>query len=264
MELGGMCLKHVHSISIMVLLLHISCVASANVTRCVEREREALLAIKQDLLVVNSSRLSSWGTAAKDCCKWEGVLCDHLTGHVIQLHLGGWVLSSQGEFEDYIPFEGKLSSKLIELQQLEYIDLSSNYLRPSPIPGFIGSLFNLRYLDLFSSGFDGEIPYRELGNLTHLQYLDLSSSDFTNAIEFFSWLPHLSSLKYLDLSFVNLSNVFDWPDTLNRLPNLRNITLRGCQLPPPTVSSTLSDKNTSQFLAFVDLSYNNLTSSVFK
>ncbi|KAL6124215.1 hypothetical protein ACLB2K_076730 [Fragaria x ananassa] len=130
--------------------------------------------------------------------------------------------------------------------------------------GFIGSLFNLRYLDLFSSGFDGEIPYRELGNLTHLQYLDLSSSDFTNAIEFFSWLPHLSSLKYLDLSFVNLSNVFDWPDTLNHLPNLRNITLRGCQLPPPTVSSTLSDKNTSQFLAFFDLSYNNLTSSVFK
>ncbi|KAL6130916.1 hypothetical protein ACLB2K_069294 [Fragaria x ananassa] len=164
------------------------CVASANVTRCVEREREALLAIKQDLLVVNSSRLSSWGTAAKDCCKWEGVLCDHLIGHVIQLHLRGWVLSSQREFEDYIPFEGKLSSKLIELQQLAYIDLSSNYLRPSPIPGFIGSLFNLRYLDLFSSGFDGEIPYRELGNLTHLQYLDLSSSDFTNAIEFFSWL----------------------------------------------------------------------------
>ncbi|KAL6126165.1 hypothetical protein ACLB2K_074216 [Fragaria x ananassa] len=186
MELGRMCLKHVHSISIMVLLLHISCGASANVTRCVEREREALLAIKQDL-VVNSSRLSSWGTAAKDCCKWEGVLCDHLTGHVIQLHLGEWVLSSQGEFEDYIPFEGKLSPKLIELQQLEYIDLSSNYLRPSPISGFIGPLFNLRYLDLFSSGFDGEIPYRELGNLTHLQYLDLSSSDFTSAIEFFSW-----------------------------------------------------------------------------
>ncbi|KAL6124214.1 hypothetical protein ACLB2K_076729 [Fragaria x ananassa] len=104
MELGRMCLKHVHSIAIMVLLLHISCGASANVTRCVEREREALLAIKQDLMV-NSSRLSSWGSAAKDCCKWEGILCDHLTGHVIQLHLGGWVLSWQGEFEDYIPFE---------------------------------------------------------------------------------------------------------------------------------------------------------------
>ncbi|XP_004296198.1 PREDICTED: probable leucine-rich repeat receptor-like protein kinase At1g35710 [Fragaria vesca subsp. vesca] len=266
MELGRMCLLHVHAISAIVLLLHISCGACANVTRCVEREREALLAIKQDL-VINSTRLSSWGAEAinQDCCAWEGVYCDHLTGHVDQLHLGGEVLSSQGELLDYIPFKGTLSPKLIELQQLVYIDLSSNMLQPSPIPGFIGSLSHMRYLDLSEAGFVGEIPYHELGNLTHLQYLDLSSSDFTNSIEFFSWLPHLSSLKYLDLSFVNLSNVFDWPETVNKLHNLRNLTLYGCQLPPPIISSTtLSDKNTSQTLAFVDLSKNSLTSSLFK
>ncbi|OMO95342.1 hypothetical protein COLO4_15966 [Corchorus olitorius] len=36
----------------------------------------------------HANRLASWSDFDEDCCGWEGVVCDKLTGHVIELHLG--------------------------------------------------------------------------------------------------------------------------------------------------------------------------------
>ncbi|PQQ15388.1 LRR receptor-like serine/threonine-protein kinase GSO2 isoform X1 [Prunus yedoensis var. nudiflora] len=172
-----------------------------NVTiRCIERERQALLAFKHGLLVDEDNLLSSWSSEApkQDCCKWIGVYCNNQTGHVIGLDLSYEVIS-----EDYL----------------------------------------------------------QVGNLTNLVYLDLSYNSFTNA-ENLNWLPPLLSLRYLDLSSVNLSNAFDWPEAVNKLHELTNLTLGGCDLPPPILSS-LSYINFSQSLASVDLSGNDFSTSIF-
>ncbi|KAH0980360.1 hypothetical protein GBA52_007537 [Prunus armeniaca] len=227
-----------------------------NVTgRCIERERQALLAFKRGL-VDESDFLSSWGSEAQkqDCCRWVGVYCSNQTGHVLQLDLSPKVIVEV--------IQGKLiSPKLIELHHLQHLALSSIDFNGIQFPYFIGSLTNLRYLDLSLTYFGGKFP-SQVGNLTNLEYLDLSANRFTN-VENLHWLPLLSSLRYLDLSFTNLSNVFNWPETVNKLPELTNLTLDGCDLPSP-ILSTLSYINSSKSLASVDLSFNRLnTSSIF-
>ncbi|BBG92985.1 disease resistance family protein / LRR family protein [Prunus dulcis] len=223
-----------------------------NVTgRCIERERQALLAFKRGL-VDKADLLSSWGSEAQkqDCCRWVGVSCSNQTGHVIQVDLHG-LYSLQGKM---------ISPKLIELHYLEHLDLGG-LISSGSSSNFIGSLSNLRYLDLSWTYFGGKFP-SEVGNLTNLQYLALEGNNFTNA-ENLDWLPLLSSLRYLDLNFVNLSNVYDWSEAINKLPELTNLTLEGCDLPSP-ILSTLSYINSSKSLASVDLSSNNLsTSSIF-
>ncbi|XP_034202358.1 receptor-like protein EIX2 [Prunus dulcis] len=229
-----------------------------NVTgRCIEKERQALLAFKHGL-VDDYNLLSSWSSEAQkqDCCSWIGVYCSNQTGHVIGLNLSYEVIG-----EDYC-LQGKMiSPKLIELQHLQHLYLNEINFTGSQFPDFIGSLTNLRYLDLSWTYFGGKFP-SQVGNLTNLVYLDLSGNSFTN-VENLNWLPLLLSLRYLDLSFANLSNVFDWPEAINKLPELTNLTLQECDLPSP-ILSTISYINSSKSLASVELSFNHLsTSSIF-
>ena len=60
----------------------------------------------------------------------------------------------------------------MNLQHLNYLDLSWNYFAGIQMPAFIGSLKILRYLNLSCAGFDGTIP-PQLGNLSALGYLAL-------------------------------------------------------------------------------------------
>ncbi|PQM35349.1 putative leucine-rich repeat receptor-like serine/threonine-protein kinase [Prunus yedoensis var. nudiflora] len=157
------CFKLLYAI-VVVLLLHMSspCIG------CSERDRQALLALKQGLVGDDGDRLLSWGREAqnKNCCQWEGVYCSSKqTGHVVKLDLKDQSL------------RGKISPELVKLQHLEYLDLSFNNFSWSKIPDFIGSLSNLIYLNLSQANFGGQIP-NQLGNLTHLQYLDLSSNGY--------------------------------------------------------------------------------------
>ncbi|PQP94131.1 putative LRR receptor-like serine/threonine-protein kinase [Prunus yedoensis var. nudiflora] len=223
---------------------------------CSEREMQALLAFKQGL-VDNDNSLLSWGREVqnKDCCQWDGVYCSNHTGHVVKLDLGDQSL------------QGTISPKLVELQDLEYLNLSFNNFRRSQIPDFIGSFSNLRYLNLSNAKFGGEIPY-QLENLTRLEYLDLSSDEygwFDDSIyaKNLNLLPNLSGLKHLDLSSTNLSVVVGWLEAVNMLPKLRSLILWWCDLPPPIISS-VSVMNSSKSLVHVDLSYNNLNSSIFQ
>ncbi|PQQ20173.1 LRR receptor-like serine/threonine-protein kinase GSO2 [Prunus yedoensis var. nudiflora] len=225
---------------------HSHSLRDAKVTvRCIERERQALLAFKR-ALVDHFNHLSSWGSEAQkqDCCRWEGVYCSNQTGHVIQLDLGysfpaKMIQLDLGYYHKY-PFQGKvISPKLIELQHLQYLDLSLIDFYGIQIPDFIGSLTNLRNLRLSSCHFIGPIP-SSFGNLTQLQNLDLSYNQLQP--ENLNWLLALSSLTDLDLRANNLS-----------LP------------PPPTpiLSTTLYKTNSSTSLENVHLSDNHLTSSIF-
>ncbi|KAM1416464.1 hypothetical protein ACFX2I_008010 [Malus domestica] len=274
----GRCLKLLYAFTLLVLVPHVIVPSlslgfdnfgvgygDAEVTmRCTEKEREALLAFKQGFIMDENNQVtfSSWGTdaAKQDCCRWKGVACDNRTGHVVKLDFGEEFQSKVNEFQ---PLRGKISSQLIELQHLEYLDLRMNYFNRSQIPDFIGSLSNLRYLDLSYSFFGGQIP-NQLGNLTHLQYLDLTFNDFK--VKNLNWLTHLSSLMHLTIDSVNLSNIFDWPRTVNNLPKLVDLTLVRCDLPSPIPSSLTSHPNSSKSLASVRLFINHFrnSSSIFE
>uniref|UniRef100_A0A2N9GSN0 Uncharacterized protein n=1 Tax=Fagus sylvatica TaxID=28930 RepID=A0A2N9GSN0_FAGSY len=133
--------------------------------------------------------LSSWSDQ-EDCCRWAGVRCDNKTGRVRKLHVG------------YYDLSGEISPKLLELEHLNYLDLSYSNFNCTHIPSFLGSMGRLRHLNLGSARFCGLIPH-QLGNLSGLHYLDLSNSDLY--VDNLHWMSNLSSMKYLDMSTVNLN-----------------------------------------------------------
>uniref|UniRef100_A0A0R0FS76 Uncharacterized protein n=3 Tax=Glycine max TaxID=3847 RepID=A0A0R0FS76_SOYBN len=204
---------------------------------CIQTEREALLQFKAALLD-DYGMLSSWTTS--DCCQWQGIRCSNLTAHVLMLDLHG-----DDNEERYI--RGEIHKSLMELQQLNYLNLSWNDFQGRGIPEFLGSLTNLRYLDLSHSYFGGKIPTqfgslshlkylnlarnyylegsipRQLGNLSQLQHLDLSINQFEGNIP--SQIGNLSQLLHLDLSYNSFEGSI--PSQLGNLSNLQKLYLGG-------------------------------------
>ncbi|KAJ6411100.1 hypothetical protein OIU84_007788 [Salix udensis] len=230
--------------------------AAGDKNGCRETERQALLKFKEGI-IDEYGVLSSWGgeEEKRDCCNWRGVGCDNITGHVNSLNL-----HSSPLYEHYFtPLAGKVSDSLLELQHLNYLDLSLNNFDES-IMHFIGSLSSLRYLNLSYNLFTVTIPY-QLKNLSRLQSLDLSYS-FDASVENLGWLSHLSCLEHLDLSGSNLGEVNDWLQVVTNLPRLKDLRLNQCRL-TDRIPSPLSFMNSSKFLAVLHLSNNNLSSAIY-
>ncbi|KAF2319763.1 hypothetical protein GH714_018611 [Hevea brasiliensis] len=209
---------------------------------CRESEQRALLMLK-DGFHTSLDRFSSW-VPEEDCCKWKGVGCNNETGNVISLDL-----HSPDSTE---LLQGELRDSLLHLPYLSHLDLSHNDFYQTVIPEFIGSLSNLKYLNLSHSNFRGTIPYH-LGNLSSLQTLDLSNNQSSLRASRLNWLSGLSSLKVLDLSSVYLGDVVNWLDAVNMLPSLAELRLVSCQL--RNLPQSLPSLNFSS-LEVLDLSYN--------
>jgi len=92
---------------------------------CLEKEKLGLLNLKAFLISNSTStyNITSWDDKSDvDCCSWERVKCNHTTGHVMDLLLGGvtfptnttdvWLLN----FSYFLPFN-----------HLAHLDLSANY-----------------------------------------------------------------------------------------------------------------------------------------
>ncbi|GKV36240.1 hypothetical protein SLEP1_g44389 [Rubroshorea leprosula] len=262
---------------------------------CIEREKQALLELKQGL-VDPADILASWVANNGDCCGWKGVVCHNLTGHVLQLHLSAPtdyldIYDSDDDFrEDYATSQlsGKISHSLLHLKHLNYLNLSRNDFRGIQIPKFFGSLRSLRCLDLSRAGFAGKVP-QYLRNLSNLQYLnlhgpipcgfqnltllkhlDLSSNHFNSTIP--DWLYNFSPLEFLNLMDNNLqgqiSNAIGEMSSAIHLDLSGNNNLEG-KIPSffPTVD--LNSNNVtgplppvSSNLYFLDLSNNGLSGSI--
>ncbi|KAH9651593.1 hypothetical protein KPL70_026807 [Citrus sinensis] len=240
-----------------IATLNISVCNGSSYVGCVESEREALLSFKQDL-EDPSNRLATW-IGDGDCCKWAGVICDNFTGHVLELHLGNpWEDDHGHQAKESSALVGKINPALLDFEHLIYLNLSYNDFKGIQIPRFLGSMGNLRFLDLSGAGFVGMIP-NQIGNLSNLQYLNLRPNYLGGLyVEDLGWLYDLSLLENLDLSGVDLSKVSNGPLVTNALRSLLVLQLAGCQLshfPPLSVANFSS-------LVTLDLSHNQFDNSL--
>ncbi|XP_059310628.1 receptor-like protein 9DC3 [Lycium ferocissimum] len=142
-------------------------------------------------------KMTSWNSSM-DCCTWNGVTCDSLTGHVIGLDLSCSKL------------EGTIhpNSSLFQLQHLQKLDLSINNFLESHIPQGIVQLVRLTHLNLSYCYLKGRIPL-EISYLSNLVSLDLSNfdSDVHFSREGFNMLfRNFTKLEVLSLSNVVISS----------------------------------------------------------
>ncbi|KAG5568170.1 hypothetical protein H5410_064813 [Solanum commersonii] len=183
-------------------------------------------------------KTSSWNTS-RDCCSWDGVVCDDITGHVIELDLSCSNLT--GTIDS--------NSSLFQLSHLQRLDLSSNNFSNSHISPEFGKFSNLKHLHLSDSNFSGQIP-SEISHLSKLHSLRLSSIYYSYNLrltthDFKSLLQNLTQLRELHLSRINISSTIPLnfsshlttlilsetglygiiPESIFHLPNLETLDL---------------------------------------
>ncbi|TYI05976.1 hypothetical protein ES332_A10G127200v1 [Gossypium tomentosum] len=246
--------------SVLLVILFLS-LATVNINEgCIESESQALLMFKHDI-IDGANRLTSWSLhhGHGDCCQWDGVVCDNVTAHVLELHLANprpllddYGSDAENEAMERSKLRGKINPSLLKLTYLSI-----------PIPDFIGSIESLRHLDLSKAGFGGLVP-NQLGNLSSLEYLNLRADIEDNLyVTDLQWLSGLSLIEHLDFLSTDLSDVdpaqaSNWLQILNTLPFLKILYLSGCELPqvPPPIHLNLSS------LAILGLSLNDIENSL--
>ncbi|XP_031256068.1 receptor-like protein Cf-9 homolog [Pistacia vera] len=234
---------------LLLLLLHSQCSAKL----CSHDQSSALLQFKQlfslkklspssacDKMVPSYSKLMSW-KEDKDCCLWDGVTCDTVTGHVIELDLScSWLYGS-------IPS----NSSLFFLPHLRRLNLAFNNFNSSQISSAFNKFPSLRLLNLSSSNFHGQLP-SEISHLTKLISLDLSHNHLRlETPVLYGLSQNLTELKELILDDVDMFTVV--PSFLvSSLQNLVSIDYHD-NLLNGTIPSGLF---ILPLLEFMDLSYN--------
>ncbi|XP_049386192.1 receptor-like protein 7 [Solanum stenotomum] len=194
---------------------------------CSPTEAFALLHFKQSFQISDRSRCwvdipktKSWNES-RDCCSWDGVTCDMLTGHVIGLDLSCSLLL--GTIHP--------NSSLFQLHHLRTLNLAYNDFYSSSIPHNIGRLTNLRHLNLSGSLFDGEIP-TEISYLSNLVSLELDCFNCGLQLDertFETIFQNFTNLEVVSLHSVNISSSIPVNISSSSLRdmNLGNTNLRG-------------------------------------
>ncbi|MCI04426.1 receptor-like protein kinase, partial [Trifolium medium] len=197
------------------------------VVRCNEKDQETLLIFKKGINDSSNGKISTWLTE-KDCCAWEGIYCDNITGRVTEIDLKQQFL------------KGEINFSILKLEFLSYLDLSYNEFDVIRIPSIqknITHTSNLLYLDL-SDNFDAGL---QMDNL--------------------DWLSPLSSLKYLNLSGIDLHKETNWLQAV-ALPSLLELNLMNCKLNNFIINPSTDQYLNLSSLLTLDLSYNNITSQL--
>ncbi|XP_044472552.1 receptor-like protein 6 [Mangifera indica] len=205
------------------VLAHFTCCVQS---LCRDDERSALLQFKGTMIINKFAssepsvypKVASW-KVDKDCCLWDGVTCNEVTGHLVKLDLASSCL--YGSINS--------SSSLFHLVHLTWLSLDDNDFNGSKIPSAIKNLSRLSYLSLYNSNFSGQIP-SEVLELSKLETLD-TTFNFNLELQnpsLRSLVEKLTQLKVLYLGHINISSSV--PDILANLSSLTKLSLKGCHL----------------------------------
>ncbi|XWS10718.1 hypothetical protein CRYUN_Cryun38cG0021900 [Craigia yunnanensis] len=181
--------------------------------------------------IISHPKINSWKEGT-DCCLWDGVSCDNITGHVISLNLScSWLFGT-------LPS----NSSLFILSHLQRLDLSFNDFKKSKISPEFGRFTSLTHLDLSNSWLSGPVPY-EISYLSKLILLDLSSYSIIDLVGFQAPEPilkfeestlarivrNLTEVREIFLDGINMSLVD--PNSFNNLSSsLTSLSLTRCDL----------------------------------
>ncbi|MBA0867028.1 hypothetical protein Goshw_026597, partial [Gossypium schwendimanii] len=139
-------------------------------------------------------KTKSWDEGT-DCCKWDGVMCDHKEGNVIGLDLSWSGLA--GSFQS--------NSALFSLQNLQWLNLAGNDFDDSEIPSEFSKLKSLTYLNLSGIGLTSFVP-PEISLLSELVSLDLGLNHLLFRSHDFNMLVHnFTKLENMILDLMDLS-----------------------------------------------------------
>lgn len=178
---------------------------------CRSDQSQFLLRLKQRINIDHTASLDcdsngkpsypktiSWNRST-DCCRWDGVTCNALSGEVIGLDLSCSQL--QGVINS--------NSSLFQLSHLQRLNLAYNDFSSSLISSKFGGLVSLTHLNLSSSGFSGQLPSQFL-RLSHLISLDLSLPSQNIRIQptvFKLLLQNLTQLREVLLTGIDIASV---------------------------------------------------------
>ncbi|KAG5120839.1 hypothetical protein JHK84_039179 [Glycine max] len=178
-----------------------------------------------------SSKTESWKNGT-DCCEWDGVTCDIISGHVIGLDLS--CSNLQGQLHP--------NSTIFSLRHLQQLNLAYNDFSGSSLYSAIGDLVNLMHLNLSYSQISGDIP-STISHLSKLLSLDLGCLYLTIGdpnyarmrVDRYTWkklIQNATNLRELYLDGADMSSIRE--SSLSLLTNLSSslisLTLRDTKL----------------------------------
>ncbi|KAH1211703.1 Receptor-like protein 6 [Glycine max] len=245
---------NINNILFWLLLPYFILASSSSSSFCNPHDTSALLLFKNSFTLNTtslyydysscSSKTESWKNGT-DCCEWDGVTCDTISGHVIGLDLS--CSNLQGQLHP--------NSTIFSLRHLQQLDLAFNDFSGSSLSSAIGDLVNLMHLNLSYSQISGDIP-STISHLSKLRSLHLGDYQSMMRVDPYTWtklIQNATNLRELNLDGVDMSSIGD--SSLSLLTNLSSslisLSLGDTKLQGNLSSDILSLPNLQQlYLSF--------------